>query len=209
MDSPGKRSFAPAVRALIQVLFGVVLSSLGGAAAEHTFRLEALEKEAPEGGTITTQVLVTDAHRFSLKFPERWGVQVVSSNQTLMILEPSLRAGIQLRFWPQESQEPEELKAWLREKLETRQKDEVVIGQFKTRGAASDGWGVDLVRLVDRKTQAGLRLILVPYPGGMAEFELRAPMAEVSDYYRVLRHLVASFGVVRDQENESLSTAAR
>jgi hypothetical protein len=200
------------VQALNQFIVGVALCCLSAAAADQTFRLEAIEKEAPEGGTITTQVLVTDAHRFSLKFPERWGVQVVSSNRTLMILEPNLRAGIQLRFWPQESQEPEELESWLRQRLEDRQQGEVVIGQFRTRSAASEGWGVDLVRSVDRKTYAGLRMIVVPYPGGMAEFELRAPMSEVSDYYRVLRHLVASFApasVAGEPEREDLSTAAR
>jgi hypothetical protein len=178
----------------IRIILGVVLAELAVSASDlPVFRLELVEVAAPEGGRVTSQVLVTPTHRFGLKFPARWAVQMVSSNQTLMMFEPDLRAGIQLRFWPQESQTPEELESWLRQRLEERQEDEVMVGQFRTRSATAEGWGFDLVRSVDRKTRAGLRVIVVPYPGGLAEFELRAPAAEVADYHRVLRHLVASF----------------
>jgi hypothetical protein len=52
-------------------------------------------------------------------------------------------------------------------------------------------------------------VILVPYPGGMAEFELRAPASEVADYYRVLRHLVASFSPRRLEDMEAGTAANR
>ncbi len=171
----------------------MLLSLCLTAAPGATFRLEPVERDAPEGGLATTQVLVTETHRFALKFPDRWGVQVVSSNETLLMLEPDMRAGIELRLWPQSGQTTEELTEWLIRRLQGRLGDGVMLGQFRARSATAEGWGFDLVRALDRTTRAGLRVILIPYPGGMAEFELRAPVREVADYYRVLRHLVASF----------------
>ncbi|MCL4180840.1 MAG: hypothetical protein KJ072_24220 [Verrucomicrobia bacterium] len=177
----------------IIVIVGSVLSLWLATAAGATFRLESVESKAPEGGVTTTQVLVTETHRIALKFPDRWGVQVVSSNETLLMLEPDMRAGIELRLWPQSGQTTEELTEWLVRRLQGRLGDGVMVGQFRARSATAEGWGFDLVRALDRTTRAGMRVILVPYPGGMAEFELRAPVTEVGNYYRVLRHLVASF----------------
>jgi hypothetical protein len=161
-------------------------------AAAGTFLLMPVEVSAPEGGRMTNQVLVTDTHRFAMRFPARWGLQSNETNQTLLLLEPELRAGIELRFWPQEGQAADELEAWLK-RLGERLDGGILVGQFRANSATAEGWGFDLVRAVDRTTRAGLRVILVPYPGGMAEFELRAPQTEVTNYYRVLRHLVASF----------------
>jgi hypothetical protein len=137
-------------------------------------------------------VLVTETHRFAIKFPARWSLQLVASNQTLLMMEPQLRAGIELRLWPREGQEAEELETWLK-RIEDRLDGGIVVAQFPARSGTAEGWGFDLVRALDKRTRAGMRVILVPYPGGMAEFELRAPITEVTNYYRVLRHLVASF----------------
>ena len=59
-----------------------------------TFQLIPTETKGAEGGIAKQQELVTDTHRFALKIPERWGIQLVSSNQSVLILEPNLRAGI-------------------------------------------------------------------------------------------------------------------
>jgi hypothetical protein len=162
------------------------------AGAAATFQLIPVERATVEGGILREQELVTDTHRFTLRIPPRWGIQLVSSNQTLLLLEPELRAGIELRLWPQEGQDQEELADWLK-RIEERSDGAVLIHKFRTRSATGEGWGFDLVRPIDKTTRAGLRVILMPYPGGMAEFELRAPASAVADYYRVLRHLVGSF----------------
>jgi hypothetical protein len=173
-----------------------------------TFQLIPTETKGAEGGIAKQQELITDTHRFVLKIPERWGIQLVSSNQSVLILEPNLRAGIELRLWPQEGQAEEELATWLK-RIEDRAGGAVMIRQFRARSATAEGWGFDLVRAMDRVTRAGLRVILVPYPGGMAEFELRAPASEVADYYRVLRHLVASFSPRRLEEVEAGTATSR
>jgi hypothetical protein len=180
------------VQRALQFILGVVLGWQVLAVEGATFQLIPTEVETAEGGVLKQQELVTETHRIALRIPPRWGIQLVSSNQSLLILEPNLRAGIEVRLWPQEGQEQEELATWLK-RIEERSNGAVMINQFRARSATAEGWGFDLVRAIDRTTRAGLRVILVPYPGGMAEFELRAPAAEVADYYRMLRHLVASF----------------
>ncbi len=173
---------------------GLILVCASTAAFGDGFRLIPMVRTTPEGGEVTNQILQLEEHQFAMKFPEGWALQIVSSNQALLMLEPDLRAGIQFRLWPQEGQGPEELETWLR-RLKERKEGGSVVHLFSARSATAEGWGFDFVRAVDERTQAGLRVILVPYPGGMAEFELRAPLSEIGKYYRVLRHLVGSFSL--------------
>jgi hypothetical protein len=192
----------------VHLMVSVFLGGLVVSAAAGTFRLMPEIADEPEGGRATNQVLVTETHRFAMRFPPGWGVQILATNQTLLMLEPELRAGIELRFWPQEGQAAEELEAWLK-RLGERLDDGMILGQFRARSATAEGWGFDLVRAVDETTRAGLRVILVPYPGGMAEFELRAPMTEVTKYYRVLRHLVGSFSPEAREDVERSRSVSR
>jgi hypothetical protein len=192
------------MRFLYALVFGWQMLAVVGA----TFQLIPTETKGAEGGIAKQQELVTDTHRFVLKIPDRWGIQLVSSNQSVLILEPNLRAGIQLRLWPQEGQAEGELATWLK-RIEDRSAGAVMIRRFRAQSATAEGWGYDLVRAMDRATRAGLRVILVPYPGGVAEFELRAPASEVADYYRVLRHLVASFSPRRLEDMGVGAAASR
>jgi hypothetical protein len=137
--------------------------------------------------------LVTDTHRFALKDSGTLGdstgfLEPVSVDPRTQPARRHSSCG----YGPRKGRQKEELATWLK-RIEERSDGAVMIRQFRARSATAEGWGFDLVRAMDRTTRAGLRVILVPYPGGMAEFELRAPASEVADYYRVLRHLVASF----------------
>jgi hypothetical protein len=170
-----------------------VLSGPAARAADG-FLLTTERLAAPEGGEVTQHILLTDTHAFRFHPPPEWGIQTVPTNRLVMFWEGGLGAGILLRFWPPE---PTNSLAALREtwrpRIEARRAGGRVIQEFACGSVAGPGLGFDLEQRVDPLTYAAFRVAVIPYPGGIAEFELRTTATHATNYHRLFRHLVGSF----------------
>jgi hypothetical protein len=152
------------------------------------------EIELPEGGLGRRPVLLTPTHEIRFRMPPGWHMELTSTNQSILFLQPDLMAGIMMRLWPDppanESNGPSS--SW-RERMEERLEQGQLVSQFKTFSATGPGVGFDIEQRVSPSIRAAFRVALVPFEGGMADFELRTDADRATNYHRVFRHLVGSF----------------
>jgi hypothetical protein len=177
---------------------GLVMLGLGQRLPGGALTLFTETVPATEGGTTTNQVLLTETHAFRLRLPTDWGIETVSTNLLVKLYEPGLGAGIMIRLWfERATNEVVAPDPWWRQRLEQRLATGQLVREFRCGSAIGPGVGYDFEQQVDRGTRAAFRLVFVPFPGGMAEFELRANAAQATNYYRLMRHLVGSFAAER------------
>jgi hypothetical protein len=144
------------------------------------------EVELPEGGVGRRPVLLTPTHEIRFRMPRGWHMELTSTNQSVLFLQPDLRAGIMVRLWTDPS-------AGWRERMEERLEQGQLVSQFPTFSATGRGVGFDIEQRVSPSIRAAFRIALVPFEGGMADFELRTDADRATNYHRVFRHLVSSF----------------
>jgi hypothetical protein len=152
------------------------------------------EVELSEGGTTQRPVLLTETHQVRFQPPARWHMELTSTNQTVMFYEPGLEAGIMMRLWTEgaTNQENGSSTGW-RKRVEDRLEQGEVIAEFKVYSANAEGIGIDLEQSLTPVTRAAYRIALIPFEGGLVEFELRTSAEWAAKYQRVFRHLVGSF----------------
>jgi hypothetical protein len=159
------------------------------------------EIDLPEGGTTQRPVLLTETHRARFQAPDRWHMELTSTNQTVMFYDPAFGAGIMMRLWTESRDNSGDgfVSGW-RERIEQRLQESELVGEFRAFGANAQGLGIDLEKPLGRTTRTSFRIALIPFDGGLAEFELRTTSLYATNYHRVFRHLVGSFSAERRQD---------
>jgi hypothetical protein len=152
------------------------------------------EVDLSEGGTTLRPVLLTATHRVRFQPPANWHMELTSTNQTVMFYEPGLAAGILMRLWiDARADAANGSPAGWRERVEQRLEHGEVVAQFKVHSANAEGLGIDLEQSLSPTVRAAYRIALIPFEGGVVEFELRTSAERATNFHRVFRHLVSSF----------------
>jgi hypothetical protein len=166
------------------------------------------EVDLAEGGTTQRPVLETETHRVRFQPPARWHMELTSTNQTVMFYEPGLEAGIMMRLWTEDNRENNSSTGW-RKRVEERLEQGEVIAEFKVYSANAEGLGIDVEQSLSPVTRASYRIALIPFEGGLVEFELRTSAERADRYQRVFRHLVSSFLAERRESKSAESNDPR
>jgi hypothetical protein len=190
------------VRAIISLICFILLVSLAAGSQAGRMIMYQEEVELSEGGTSQRPVLETETHRVRFQPPPRWHMELTSTNQTVMFYEPGLEAGIMMRLWTEGSsnQANNSATGW-RKRVEERLEQGEVVAEFKVYSANAEGLGIDVEQSLSPVTRASYRIALIPFEGGLVEFELRTSAERAAKYQRVFRHLVGSFLAERRESN--------
>jgi hypothetical protein len=152
--------------------------------------------DAEGGRSITCSWL---AHGSCFRFipPPRWSIKVSPTNAVLDLTESDLKAGISLRLHREEvpTNAPPDWRVW-REGVKTRHPNATWLLDSPCSVAGREGWACDLAIPIRKETEALVRVVFVIYPGGVAEFEMRAPIAHEQLARRALRKVLNSLEIL-------------
>jgi hypothetical protein len=114
----------------------------------------------------------------------------------LQLTEPDLKAAINLRLHagPETTNALPDLPAW-RERVKERHPKAVWLLDSPCFIADRAAWGCDLAIPVDKATVARVRVVVVPYPGGSAEFEMRTTAIHENLARRAMRRVLNSLAI--------------
>jgi hypothetical protein len=177
-------------------LFWVVSNSAQSSHAAQDFRLFTEEIRDAEENKMARYVLLADDKRFTFIPPARWNVKADRTKRTITLLPQDLKAGVTMRFNQEPGGGTPELKtAELRERIQERYPGAKFTREFECASDGQTGLAFDLIRLVEKNTKAGMRIVFVPYDGGMVEFELTTAAAKLADYHVSFSRLLYSFRI--------------
>jgi hypothetical protein len=177
----------------------VVLGALwagGGPAWGQLFQLYPERMNAPEAGDFTINRLLTERQMFSFFQLPDWELRREGTNRSLLFTAADLSAGIRIRLTEGTNASVAALEpAQWRQEVLARIPDSRLVQEFPCYADGRAGVAFDLVREAQHSTQAVFRVALVPYPGGLAEFELRTTTNYMVRARRALGVLMSSFRV--------------
>jgi len=159
-------------------------------------RLYAERIEEPEAGVYAVNRLLTDHELITfIQLPD-WELRREGTNRALLFTAFDLSAGIRLSFTEgtRDVIETPDRARW-RDQVLARFPQSRLVREFACHADGRAGVAVDLVREVAHSTQSVFRVALVPYPGGLAEFELRTTTNHLARSTRALSLLMGSFRV--------------
>jgi len=150
----------------------------------------------PEGGKITMCVWLVNGCRFQFTPPPGWSIKGGATNALLQLTEPDLKAAIHLQLHADSgtTNALPYLVAW-RERVKERYPKATWLLDSPCFIADRDAWGCDLAIPVDKVTEARVRVVVVPYPGGNAEFEMRTTSVHESLARRAMRRVLNSLSI--------------
>ena len=171
-----------------------LVADLRGSAQEP--RLYTLDSQDPEGGKSTACVWLANDYSFRFIPPPKWSIKAGSTNATLELTEPDLKAAISFRLYAQAeaTNAPPGWSVW-RARIRERYPKATWLGESACRIADQTGWACDLAIPVVKGTEALVRVVVVPYPGGMAEFEMRTSTVQDSLARRAMRRVLNSLTI--------------
>lgn len=162
------------------------------AASAPTFQVYSERMNEPESGDYLVQHVRTDEQGFRFIAPTGWEVRPEGTNTALLLTAPDLSAGIRIVLGRDTNTASALADAGpYRDQVLARIAGSRVVQEFRCYADGRQGVAFDLVRESQHSTQAVFRVALVPYPGGLAEFELRTS----TNHFRAAR---ASFGLLLD-----------
>jgi len=177
-------------------VFGVVSISARTVFAAEDFRLFTEKILGAEDNEVIRYVLLAEGQRFSFLPPAGWSVKADKTKRTITLLPQDLKAGITMKI-DQESNDgaPGLNVALLRERIVGRYPGAKFIREFECATDGRTALAFDLVRVVEKNTKAGMRIVFAPYDNGTVEFELTTAAARLADYHIPFSRMLYSFHV--------------
>ena len=189
------RTSRPPLRRVVAVI-GSLLSLATALPGDDELRLYAEDAVNSEGDRSTACVWLAHGCRFRFPPPMGWSVKCQATNATLLLTHPDLKAeiGIVLHREPEGTNGPPDLAHWQRQ-AQSRYPQSTLQRESECTVAGREGWAFELAKTVGTGTAALVRVVMAPYPGGVAEFEMRTTAVHERMARRALRGVLSSLTI--------------
>ena len=161
-----------------------------------TFQIIQGFEEIAERGKVPSYLILTESNRFSFLPPPGWNVSHSASERKVTLVANDLGASLSFSILPAESVDGKApTLEGLKNQLLVRFPDAKILRDFPVFGGGQAGQGIDLERLINKKTPVSMRVAIVHFPGGKLEFILTAASPQFPKYHRTFGNLLGSFRV--------------
>ncbi len=163
--------------------------------AAESFRTFAEPAEIPERGTVLSQVVLAEGHKFTFLPPSGWALESNADEKSLTLTAHDLGAFIRLQIIAQKPGVAVEKKEQWPQKVRDRFPEGKIVQEFTCYTGGSPGIAFDVERTFENKSKLATRLAFVPFPKGTVEFQLTAAPEKIRRYHFVLNCLFTSLRV--------------